>query len=109
MDGGTIERWQAAQLFRTLGPMVGYLYRLRERMLQVGFLWTNVAAMEMALLELLGQTAQRPVADFFGGARRRDIAVYYASGKRGNKPEEEVDYLRKLVAGSGARALKFRL
>src|SRR5438552_10835847 len=65
--------------------------------------------MEMALLELLGQAAQRPVADFFGGARRRDISVYYASGRRGNKPDEEVDYLLKLVAGSGVRALKFRL
>lgn len=72
-------------------------------------LWTNVAAMEMALLELMAQTAQRPVADFFGGARRRDIAVYYASGNRGNRPEAEVDYLRKLVANSGARAIKFRL
>jgi L-alanine-DL-glutamate epimerase-like enolase superfamily enzyme len=72
-------------------------------------LWTNVAAMEMALLELMAQTAQRPVADFFGGARRRDIAVYYASGNRGNRPEEEVDFLRKLVADSGARAIKFRL
>lgn len=72
-------------------------------------LWTNVAAMEMAMLELLGQTAQRPLADFFGGTRRRDIAVYYASGNRGNKPEAEVDYLRQLVAGSGVRALKFRL
>ncbi|HLJ97931.1 MAG TPA: mandelate racemase/muconate lactonizing enzyme family protein, partial [Gemmataceae bacterium] len=72
-------------------------------------LWTGVAAMEMALLELLGQTAQRPVADFFGGSRRRDIAVYYASGNRGNKPEAEVEYLHKLVAGSGVRALKFRL
>lgn len=72
-------------------------------------LWTNVAAMEMALLELMGQTAQRPVADFFGGARRRDIPVYYASGNRGNRPEEEVDYLRKLVADSGVRAIKFRL
>lgn len=72
-------------------------------------LWTTVAAMEMALLELLGQTAQRPLAEFFGGARRRDIAVYYASGRRGNRPEEEVDYLRQLVAGSGVQALKFRL
>jgi L-alanine-DL-glutamate epimerase-like enolase superfamily enzyme len=72
-------------------------------------LWTNVAAMEMALLELLGQAAERPVADFFGGVRRRDIAVYRASGNRGNKPEEEVEYLRKLVADSGVRALKFRL
>lgn len=72
-------------------------------------LWTSVAAMEMALLELMAQTAQRPVADFFGGARRRDITVYYASGNRGNRPEAEVDYLRKLVADSGVRALKFRL
>lgn len=72
-------------------------------------LWTNVAAMEMALLELMAQTVQRPVADFFGGARRRDIPVYYASGNRGNPPEAEVDYLRRLVADSGARAIKFRL
>ena len=72
-------------------------------------LWTSVAAVEMALLELLAQTAQRPLADLFGGARRRDLAVYHASGNRGNRPEAEVDYLRQLVAGSGVRALKFRL
>ena len=72
-------------------------------------LWTSVAAVEMALLELLAQTAQRPLADLFGGARRRDLAVYYASGNRGNRPEAEVDHLRRLVAGSGVRALKFRL
>lgn len=72
-------------------------------------LWTNVAAMEMALLELLGQTAQRPVADFFGGAKQRDIAVYAASGNRGNKPEAEVEFLRKLADSTGVRALKFRL
>jgi hypothetical protein len=37
MDSGSIERWQAAQIHRALQPTVGYLYRLRERMLQVGF------------------------------------------------------------------------
>jgi L-alanine-DL-glutamate epimerase-like enolase superfamily enzyme len=72
-------------------------------------LWAPIAAIEMALLELMGQTAVRPVADFFGGAVRRDIPVYYASGNRGNRPEEEVEYLKKLVAGSGVRAVKFRL
>jgi len=72
-------------------------------------LWAGVAAIEMALLELLGQTAQRPLADFFGGARQRDIAVYYASGNRGNRPEAEVEYLQRLIAESGARAVKFRL
>ncbi|HEY7424608.1 MAG TPA: mandelate racemase/muconate lactonizing enzyme family protein, partial [Gemmataceae bacterium] len=69
----------------------------------------GVAAMEMALLELMGQTAKRPVADFFGGALKRDIAVYHASGNRGNKPEEEIEHLKKLVADSGAKAIKFRL
>jgi L-alanine-DL-glutamate epimerase-like enolase superfamily enzyme len=72
-------------------------------------LWTGVAAIEMALLELMGQTAGRPVADFFGGARKLDIPVYFASGNRGNRPEQEVEYLSKLIADSGARAIKFRL
>ena len=72
-------------------------------------LWVCVAAIEMALLELLGQTAQRPLADLFGGTLRREIPVYVASGNRGNAPEAELAHLQKLVADSGARALKFRL
>jgi len=72
-------------------------------------LWPGVAAIEMALLELMGQTAKRPVADFFGGKLKTDIPIYYASGLRGNKPEEEIAYLQKLVGSSGAKAIKFRL
>jgi L-alanine-DL-glutamate epimerase-like enolase superfamily enzyme len=95
---------------RQLETLLWDVYRHNSNYKMQGVaLWTNVAAMEMALLELLGQAAQRPVAHFFGGAKRRDIPVYYASGNRGNTPEAEVEYLRKLVAGSGARALKFRL
>jgi L-alanine-DL-glutamate epimerase-like enolase superfamily enzyme len=71
--------------------------------------WISVMAVEQALLELMGQTAKRPVADFFGGASRRDVPVYYASGNRGNTPEQEIEFLQKLVAGSGVRAIKFRL
>lgn len=72
-------------------------------------LWVCVAAVEMGLLELLSHTGGRPVADLFGGARKRDIGVYFASGNRGNRPEEELAYLKKLVEESGARAIKFRL
>jgi L-alanine-DL-glutamate epimerase-like enolase superfamily enzyme len=95
---------------RRLESLLWDAYRFNSNYKLQGLaLWTSVAAMEMALLELMAQTAERPVADFFGGAKRRDIPVYYASGNRGNRPEAEVDYLRKLVAGSGVRALKFRL
>jgi L-alanine-DL-glutamate epimerase-like enolase superfamily enzyme len=95
---------------RQLETLLWDAYRFNSNYKLQGLgLWTSVAAMEMALLELMAQTAQRPLADFFGGAGRRDIPVYYASGNRGNRPEAEVDYLRKLVADSGVRALKFRL
>jgi L-alanine-DL-glutamate epimerase-like enolase superfamily enzyme len=95
---------------RTLESLLWDVYRHKDNYKYQGLaLWVCVAAVEMALLELMGQTAQRPLADFFGGAIRHDIPVYVASGTRGNTPEEEVDHLKKLVAESGAKALKFRL
>jgi L-alanine-DL-glutamate epimerase-like enolase superfamily enzyme len=95
---------------RTLEALLWEVYRHHSNYKLQGIaFWSGVAAMEMALLELMAQTARRPVADFFGGAVRRDIPVYYASGQRGNRPEDEVDYLKKLVAESGVKALKFRL
>jgi L-alanine-DL-glutamate epimerase-like enolase superfamily enzyme len=72
-------------------------------------LWPGVMAMELGCLELMGLTAKRPVADFFGGKLKTDIAIYYASGVRGNRPEEEIANLQKLVGNSGAKAIKFRL
>src|SRR5262245_350126 len=95
---------------RKLETLLWEVYRHNSNYKHQGIaLWAGVAAMEMALLELMCQTARRPLADFFGGPLKRDIAVYYASGNRGNRPEEEVEYLEKLVEGSGVKALKFRL
>ena len=95
---------------RKLESRLWDVYRYKDNYKYYGLaLWVGVAAVEMALLELMGQTAQRPLADFFGGAIRRDIPIYVASGVRGNTPEEEIDHLQKLVADCGAKALKFRL
>jgi L-alanine-DL-glutamate epimerase-like enolase superfamily enzyme len=95
---------------RRLESLLWDLYRYKDNYKYQGLaLWVCVAAVEMALLELMGQTAQRPLADFFGGAVRRDIPIYVASGTRGNSPQEEVEHLQKLVADCGAKALKFRL
>src|SRR5256886_488731 len=86
------------------------VFRWRDNYKYQGLaLWCGVAAMEMALLELMAQTAQKPVEEFFGGMIRRDIPIYTASGVRGNKPEEEIEHLKKLVEESGAQALKYRL
>jgi L-alanine-DL-glutamate epimerase-like enolase superfamily enzyme len=95
---------------RKLESLLWDVYRAKDNYKYYGLaLWVGVAAVEMALLELLGQTAKRPVADLFGGAVRRDIPIYVASGVRGNKPEEEIERLQKLVSDCGCKALKFRL
>ena len=95
---------------RKLESLLWDVYRARDNYKYQGLaLWIGVTAIEMALLELMGQAAGRPVADFFGGQVRRDIPIYVACGTRGNTPEAEVEHLQKLVADSGAKALKFRL
>jgi len=71
--------------------------------------WVPVASVEIALLDLLGQVARKPIGELFAPIVRRDVAVYRASGNRGNSAEAEIDYLQKLVGEIGAKAIKFRL
>lgn len=72
-------------------------------------LWVCVAAAEFAILDLLGKVAGKSLGDLMGGVLRRDIAIYRASGNRGNAPAQEIEYLKTIVAESGAKAIKFRL
>ncbi|MFN7929990.1 MAG: mandelate racemase/muconate lactonizing enzyme family protein [Blastocatellia bacterium] len=71
--------------------------------------WVSVAAVEIAILDLLGKTVNKPLGELLGKIVRRDVAVYRASGNRGNSPEAEIAYLQKIVAETGASAIKFRL
>lgn len=71
--------------------------------------WVPVASLEFAILDLLGKINNTSIAPFFGGISRSEIEVYRASEKRGNKPEDEIAYLKRIVEPIGARALKFRL
>jgi L-alanine-DL-glutamate epimerase-like enolase superfamily enzyme len=71
--------------------------------------WVPVASVEIAILDLLGQVAKKPLGELFGPIVTRDVAVYRASGNRGNTPEQEIAYLQTLVAADGAKAIKFRL
>ncbi len=95
---------------RQLEPLLWELYRHDDNYKYQGLaLWVCVAAAEFAVLDLLGKLAGKSVGELLGGSNQRDVAVYRASGNRGNTPEEEVAYLKQIVAESGAKALKFRL
>ncbi|MFN7999595.1 MAG: mandelate racemase/muconate lactonizing enzyme family protein [Acidobacteriota bacterium] len=71
--------------------------------------WVCVAGVELAILDLLGKVAGQPLGELLGGVVRKEVAVYRASGNRGNAPEAEIEYLQKIVAETGAQAIKYRL
>ncbi len=85
-----------------------YRYKSNYKFQGLAF-WICVAAAEIAVLDLLGKLAGKSIGELLGGVRQRDVTVYRASGNRGNRPEAEIDYLKKLVAETGAKAVKFRL
>ncbi|MDX2043921.1 MAG: mandelate racemase/muconate lactonizing enzyme family protein [Acidobacteriota bacterium] len=71
--------------------------------------WVSVACTEVAILDLLGKVSGKPLGELFGKVINKDIAVYRASGNRGNAPEAEIAFFQKVIAETGAGALKFRL
>jgi L-alanine-DL-glutamate epimerase-like enolase superfamily enzyme len=71
--------------------------------------WVCVAGVELAILDLLGKVAGKALGELLGGVVRKEVAVYRASGNRGNTPEAEIEYLQKIVGETGAQAIKYRL
>jgi L-alanine-DL-glutamate epimerase-like enolase superfamily enzyme len=62
-----------------------------------------------AILDMLGRIAGKPMGALLGDILRKEVAIYAASGRRDTTPEQEVEYLQKLIAQSGAKAVKFRV
>ena len=86
------------------------VYRYRDNYKLQGLaLWCPVAWVEFALLDMLGRIAGKPLGELLGGVVRREVPFYIASGRRDTTPQQEVDYLRRLVEETGARAVKFRV
>ncbi len=71
--------------------------------------WVSMAAVELAILDLLGKASNKPIGALLGDVVRKFIGVYRASGNRGNSPEAEINYLQQQVNETGAKAIKFRL
>jgi L-alanine-DL-glutamate epimerase-like enolase superfamily enzyme len=93
---------------RNLEESLWKLYRRDYKSYGLLF-WSMQAWMEMAILDMLGRIAQKPIGALVGDIVRTEIPFYIASGTRGNTPEQEVEHLKGLVATSGAKALKFRV
>ncbi|MBI3471300.1 MAG: mandelate racemase/muconate lactonizing enzyme family protein [Candidatus Solibacter usitatus] len=95
---------------RDLENLLWELYRRQDNYKLYGLaLWSPQAWVEFAILDMLGRIARKSIGELVGDIVRRDVAIYVASGRRDTTPEQEVEYLRKLLDQSGAKALKFRV
>lgn len=95
---------------RDLETIIWEAYRHDDNYKLYGIaLWSPMAWAEMAVLDMLGRISNKSIGQLLGDVRRKDIAVYVASGRRDTTPEQEIDYLHSLVEKSHAKALKFRL
>ena len=95
---------------RDLDNLLWELYRYKDNYKLYGIaLWSPQAWVEFAILDMLGRIAGKPMGALLGDVVRKEVPIYVASGRRDSTPDQEVAYLQKLVAQSGAKAIKFRV
>ena len=79
---------------------------MRERGHITGFYVDALAAVDLALYDLLGKALEKPAYKLLGGSFRRDVQVY--AGMGGTEPDAAVASANALLA-AGYRALKLHL
>ena len=65
------------------------------------------SAIEMALWDIIGKAAARPLYELLGGAVRHSIPVYANGWSKGSGSTEQLAERARAVVDSGLRALKF--
>ncbi len=95
---------------RDLERLLQELYRWKSNYKMYGLaFWCPQAWVEFALLDMLGRLVNKPIGALLGNIVRQEVPFYVASGRRDTTPQQEIEYLKQLLAQSGARALKFRV
>lgn len=98
------------QDIRHLEALIDGVYRFRSNYKLSGLaLWCCVAWVEISLLDLLGKYYQKPVIELLGGRIKDTIPIYLSSLRRDTTPEEEIEWVEKRLAETGASAIKFKI
>jgi L-alanine-DL-glutamate epimerase-like enolase superfamily enzyme len=91
---------------RDLEELLFGVYREADNYKYQGLaLWSPVALVEFAILDLLGRSANRPIHALLGDQIRTRMPFYVASGRRDTTPQQEVDYLKELIEATGAKSV----
>jgi len=73
-------------------------------------IWVPIATIEFAILDMFGKMSKRPIGLLISDKIYNDrISVYQANGERDISAEETIEHLKRDVAISNAKAIKFKL
>ncbi|MEN8115524.1 MAG: mandelate racemase/muconate lactonizing enzyme family protein [Bacteroidota bacterium] len=85
-----------------------YVYKSNYKLQNLA-LWVPWATIEFAILDMLGKIAGKPIGELIGEIHHPEIAVYQANNYRGKSAEESLERIKKYVAKSQAKAVKFKV
>jgi len=85
-----------------------YVYQSNYKLQNLA-LWVPLATIEFAILDMLGKIAGKPLGELIGEIHHPVIAVYQANNFRGKSAEESIEGIKKQVAETQAKALKFKV
>lgn len=95
---------------RDLETIVDLVYRDGRNYKYAGMPFSNcVGHVELSLWDMLGKIANKPAGQFFGKMVRTEVPMYLSSLTRENTAEQEVAFLEKRLAETGAKAVKLKV
>lgn len=88
-----------------------FYYNSKERVYKYASmpLWNCFGQAEVALLDILGKIAQKPVCELLGKVLRTEIPVYLSSLRRDTTPEEECEWLGERVDACQGKSIKIKI
>ena len=73
-------------------------------------IWVPIATIEFAILDMFGKMSKRPIGLLISDKiYNNKISVYQANGERDITAEETIEHLKRDVAISNAKAIKFKV
>lgn len=95
---------------RDLPQLVDNAYRLNSNYKYAGMpLWNCIGSVEIAVWDLLGKVAQKPVYELLGKTVRTDYPVYISDFNREGDPVKIANQLLDKLQATGAKGVKIKV
>lgn len=95
---------------RTLPQLVDNAYRLNSNYKYAGMpLWNCIGSVEIAVWDLLGRVAKKPVYQLLGTKIRNSYEVYLSSFDRESQPEKVLEDLKRKLDETSAKGVKIKI